>query len=161
MLFGQFQNSAYYTGVLRKTGLPDDAKIVNIGADTPYNLPHLPGIYGITTSGIPGLFNVKFGSPIALSENEVTAPILADLARLGSAGTFNVSSAAEFATFASHTPYELTVPKEAIAAGFYKKLYGLQGQSNTFYTGAAFHTHDSSLLWQFVEALLPKITQGL
>lgn len=89
------------------------------------------------------------------------AEILASVARLGAAGTFNTSSSAELATFASHTPFELTVSKEAIAGGFYKKLYNLQGQRNTYYTGAAFHTHDSSLLWQFTEALLPRILKGL
>jgi hypothetical protein len=50
------------------------------------------------------------------------------------------------------------VPTGAIKAGFYRKLYALQGRNRTFYTGAAFHTHDSSLLWQFTEALLPRIT---
>jgi hypothetical protein len=60
--------------------------------------------------------------------------------------------------YSSHTPFELTVPPEAIADGFYKKLYSLQGCRHTFYTGAAFHTHDSSLLWQFTETLLPNIT---
>ena len=38
-----------------------------------------------------------------------------------------------------------------------EKLNALQGRNRTFYTGAAFHTHDSSLLWQFTEALLPRI----
>jgi hypothetical protein len=56
--------------------------------------------------------------------------------------------------FSSHTPDELRVPAKAIKDGFYKELDGLQGQRRTYYTGAAFHTHDSTLLWQFTETLL-------
>lgn len=80
--------------------------------------------------------------------------------RLRTAGTLNTTTP-EFAAYESHTPFELTVPKEAIAGGFYKDLYALQGQRHTWYTGAAFHTHDSSLLWQFTEGLIPDILAGL
>nr|BFF21828.1 hypothetical protein GCM10025730_53490 [Promicromonospora thailandica] len=46
---------------------------------------------------------------------------------------------------------------EAVRAGFYRRLGSLQGRNRTFYSGAAFHTHDSSLIWQFTETLLPRI----
>ena len=59
--------------------------------------------------------------------------------------------------FRSHVPFELTVGTADIAAGFYRSLGALQGRNHTYYTGAAFHTHDSSLLWRFTEALLPRI----
>ena len=38
-LFSQFQNGAYYTSLVRNTGIPDDISITNVGAGTPYNLP--------------------------------------------------------------------------------------------------------------------------
>ena len=38
-LFSQFTNGAYYTALLRNTGIPDDISITGVGADTPYNLP--------------------------------------------------------------------------------------------------------------------------
>ncbi|KIJ27447.1 hypothetical protein M422DRAFT_271356 [Sphaerobolus stellatus SS14] len=56
-----------------------------------------------------------------------------------------------------HTPFELVVSKEQIAAGFYKELYGLQGARRTWWSGAAFHTHDSSLLWQFTEGIVQRM----
>ena len=49
------------------------------------------------------------------------------------------------------------VPADDIANGFYKALNSLQGRNGTFYTGAAFQTNDSSLIWSFTESLLPKI----
>jgi NAD(P)-binding Rossmann-like domain len=155
-LFGQFGNSAYYTGVLRHSGIPDNMAVTNIGADTPYHLPALPGVYSISPTGIPGLHNVKYGSPTQLSDAQVKADIVASVKRLRTAGTLPTTTP-EFAAFASHSPFELTVPTNAIKAGFYRNLYALQGRNRTYYTGAAFHTHDSSLLWQFTEALLPHI----
>jgi hypothetical protein len=156
-LFSQFGNSAYYTGLLRNTGIPDNVSVNNIGANTPYHLPVLPGVYSISPTGIPGLHSVKYGSPVQLSETQVKADIVAAVKRLKTAGTIPTATTPEFAIFASHSPFELTVPTGAIKAGFYRNLYALQGRNRTYYTGAAFHTHDSSLLWQFTEALLPRI----
>jgi flavin-dependent amine oxidoreductase len=155
-LFGQFVNTGYYTGVLRESGLPDNYAVENVGADTPYHLPVLPGTYGISPTGLPGLHNIKYGSPNSMSLEQVKADIVASLARIRAAGTLPTTPP-EFAVFSGHDPFELTVPVQAIKAGFYRDLYALQGHNRTFYTGATFHSHNSSLLWQFTEALLPRI----
>jgi hypothetical protein len=155
-LFGQFGNSAYYTGLLRGSGIPDNVSVNNIGDGTPFHLPPLPAPYSISPTGVPGLHSVKYGSPRTLPTAQVKADILAAVRRLRTAGTVDTRTP-EFAVFASHSPFELTVSPSAIKNGFYRELYGLQGRNRTFYTGAAFHTHDSSLLWQFTEALLPRI----
>jgi hypothetical protein len=152
-LFAQFRNVAYYVSLLRNTGIPDNVVIVNVGADTPYNLPVLPGAYRIQATGVPGLHTVYFGSDHPLPDAQVEAAIISTISRLGTAGT--ISTTVPYSVlFSSHTPYELRVPAKAIKDGFYKKLDGLQGQRRTYYTGAAFQTHDSSLLWEFTETLL-------
>jgi hypothetical protein len=156
-LFGQFQQGNYYTGLLRLPGVPDDMTVENIGADTPYNLAPLPGIYGISPSSVPGLFNVKFGSNVPLTDIQVTASILESLDRLQAPGTIPATRPS-FADYSSHAPFELTVAAQDIAAGFYSSLYGLQGRRSTYWTGATFQTHNSALIWQFTEALLPTIT---
>jgi hypothetical protein len=150
------QASAYYTSLLRHTGIPDNITVVNVAADTPYNLPVLPGAYQISPTTVPGLYTVLFGSDHPLPDAQVQADIISTISRLGTARTLP-TTVPYFAIFSSHTPYELTVPATAIKKGFYKELYGLQGQRRTYYTGAAFHTHDSSLLWQFTETLLPLV----
>ena len=155
-LFGQFRNSAYYTGVLRDSGIPDNLTVQNVGQDTPYHLPELPGVYAISPTGVPGLHNVKYGSAAPLPDRAVLADIQASVRRLRKAGTVPTKRP-DIATFASHTPFELTVPTAAVRAGFYRRLATLQGRNRTYYTGAAFHTHDSSLIWQFTETLLPRV----
>lgn len=158
-LFAQFLNSAYYTALLRNTKIPPNTFLTNTGSNTTYNIPVLPGLYSISPSRVPGLYDVKVGSASALSDAQVQALIVESILRLGTAGTLNdtTTTTPVFAAYASHTPFELTVSKEAIQAGFYRDLYALQGQRHTWYTGAAFHTHDSSLLWQFTEGLIPGI----
>ena len=155
-LFTQFLNSAYYTSILRDTNIPSDFRLQNTGSNTTYNLPVLPGVYSMYPTQVPGLFSAQFGSASALSDEQVQALIVESVLRLGAAGTLDATTP-EFAAYRSHTPFELTVSKEAIQGGFYKELYALQGQQHTWYTGAAFHTHDSSLLWQFTEGLIPGI----
>lgn len=157
-VLGQFQNSAYYTGVLKNTGIPRGLFIENAGQDTLYNLPKLPGVYSISESTIPGLFNFKYGSPTALSDTQVKDDIIASIRRLQEIGIATVSLP-EFATFASHTPFELTVPSRSIDQGFYRHLYSLQGYRNTYYSGAAFHVQDTSMLWRFTEDLLVTVLQ--
>jgi hypothetical protein len=155
-LFGRFRPGYYYTGLLRLPGVPDSTTVRNVGADTPNNIAVLPGIYRITRSSVPGLFDLKYGSTTPLSAAQVKANVLADVDRLQTAGTLPATSPS-FAAFRSHSPFELTVSADDIAGGFYRRLNALQGHRHTFYNGGAFHTHDSSLLWQFTEGLLPRI----
>ena len=158
-LFERFSSKYYYAGVLRNTSIPPTAEIQNARADTPYNVPTFPTIYGFSPTRIPGLINVKYGSDNELSDAEAKANILAAVERLQELGTINQTSKPEFVVFSNHSPFELNVPARDIQEGFYKKLYALQGKRETYYTGAAFHTHDSSLLWNYTEAyVIPGVT---
>jgi len=86
-LFAQFRNSAYYTSLIRHSGIPDNVTVVNVGAETPYNLPVLPGAYVIQPTTVPGLHAVLFGSDHPLPDAEVEADIVSTSSRLGTAGT--------------------------------------------------------------------------
>jgi hypothetical protein len=68
------------------------------------------------------------------------------------------SSNPEFVAFSSHVSSQLEVAPAAIANGFYKGLYGLQGQRNISYTSAPFQSRKFSVIWRFMEGLLPIIT---
>jgi hypothetical protein len=155
-LFSQFSTSGYYTALIRNSSIPDSVVVQNIGADTLHNLPILPGIYRINPTGIPGLQNVLYGSPTSLSSDQVKRDIIESVRRLNKAGTLPTTTP-EFPVFSTHSPFEFTVSSSAIQEGFYKKLNALQGRRHMFYNGAAFHTHDSSMLWQFTEVLLPHV----
>ncbi|HEV7960926.1 MAG TPA: FAD-dependent oxidoreductase [Actinoplanes sp.] len=155
-VFGQFISGAYYTGVVRLSGLPADLSLANAAAETPYHLPPLPGLYGVSPTGIPDLYNVKYGSPSPLPEEQVRRDIRTEIERVAKAGTYPVVFQ-DLEVFSSHTPFELHVTPEAIAGGFYRRLNALQGHNRTYYSGAAFHSHNSTRIWAGTETLLPSI----
>lgn len=158
-LFCEFLNTGYYTSLVSNTGLPANFSSLSVGADTPFNIPTLPGVYMVSATAIEGVFDIKYGSPDSLPDYYVKQEIMAYVKKLQKNGfAEKVNGQPEFVRFNSHTPFELTVPPEQIANGFYKDLYALQGYRNTWYTGAAFHTQDSSMLWNFTDAyVLPDL----
>lgn len=160
-LFTQFFHSAFYTGVLRNTGLPTNASIHAVGPDKAHSVPDLPGIYALNPNSESGLFQVYYGSPRELPVDEVKADIIESVQRVQRARNITSKSVPDFPVFENHTPFNMMVSNKAIQDGFYEKLYELQGQRHTFYNGASFHTQDSSVLWQFTEQLLPRILAQL
>lgn len=156
-LFSRFRQGNYYTALVRLPGVPDAMSVQNIGADTPYNIPPLPAAYSLLASHVPGLFNVKYASHTPLSDDVVRASMLESIVRLQATGTIPPTHPV-FVDYSSHTPFELTVSAAEIAGGFYSSLYALQGRRSTYWNGAAFHDHNSALLWQFTERLIPAIT---
>lgn len=158
-LFNRFSSKGYYTGIVRDPGIPPIYLYQNAAADTPYNVPRFPGLYSLTPTRIPGLIDFKYGSDTVLPDAQVKSNIIADLERLHQVGTFNKTIKPEIFIYSNHSPFELNVPAKDIADGFYRKLYALQGKRQTYYTGAAFQSHDSSLIWNYTEAyVIPGIT---
>ncbi|KAI1499410.1 FAD/NAD(P)-binding domain-containing protein [Biscogniauxia marginata] len=147
-LFGQFFANGYYTGVLNNTGIT--GTLYATGPGQPYNVPTLPGPYSITTTQ-EGLTQVYYGSPQVLSDDEVNADIISNIQRVQRAKGIPDDVEPDWLAFHSHAPFNLMVSNEAIRDGFYRDLYDLQGQRNTFYNGAAWHTQDSSVLWEFTD----------
>lgn len=153
-LFGQFKNTGYWTSLVKNTGLPAGFNTISVGANTPYNLPNVPLVYTVVPTAVDGIFDIKYGSQSSLPDDHVRREILSYVKKLQGNGFAEkvCGEEPEFVRFNSHTPFELTVSPEKIRGGFYKQLYGLQGYRGTWYTGAAFHTQDSSLLWNFTES---------
>lgn len=157
-LFGQFNNTYYYTVLARIDGLPPGTAILNRADNVPYGLPPMPAVYILNPTPVPGLFDILYGSEGFMSEEEVKEDMTQSVQRLQT-GDLN-AGAPEFVLYKVHRPFELTVPPDAIANGFYRELQGLQGRRRTLYTGAAFEAYDSSRIWRFTEALLQSMLQG-
>lgn len=132
-----------------------------MGTNTPYNLPVLPAAYDITPTSAPGLhlFQSTTNDNQRISDQQMEYDVVASIKRMRAAGTLpsTNASAPQFAIFSSHTPFEVYVPARTIASGFYNRLFALQGKKNTYWTGAAFVAHDSTLIWEYTETLLAQI----
>lgn len=159
-VFGTYTNEGYWTALLNNTGLPDNIVINNIGVNTPYDIPIYPAASVFSATAQPGLFNAEYASPYNLSDEYVKSEILAALGRFQIPNVTTTPEKAEWAVFTSHTPFFEHVTAEQIKRGFYKKAMGLQGHRGTWYTGAAWQAHDSSMIWNFTETILPAIVKG-
>ena len=160
-LFGQFFGSGYYTGVLNNTSLPQTASLANIDAGMPDNIPHLPAAYSFEPSPATNLTQVYYGSPSIQSSRQVKSEIFATLKRVQK-GLNVPTSKADFVIFSNHAPFNLRVSTDAIKDKFYEKLFALQGERNTYYTGAAWQTQASNVLWEFSQNwLLPRVVASL
>ncbi|OGM45217.1 hypothetical protein ABOM_005824 [Aspergillus bombycis] len=152
-IFTQFTGTFWYSSLIRN--IYHSAPSINNNAhDTPYNLPILPGVYSLRNTDVPGLNWVLYGSSTFMHNEEVKKDIVDSLLRIRHP---NVAvREPEIVAFKSHSPYELTVPVQAIRDGFYRKLDALQGHRGTYYTGAALTAHESHTIWGFTEKLLLK-----
>lgn len=153
--FAKFRATTYTTAILQVTGLPQTIQFVNSGTDTPYNVSPIPGTYVFVPTSNPSLRLAYLGGGSSGGEGkgeegggeeklpfDTVKRIMTDnVLSLRNAG-YDVS-VPEIRAYSNHYPFGLRVSADEIAGGFYKELYGLQGYRGTYYSGAAFHAHDS------------------
>lgn len=158
-LFGQFSNSYYWTGIVRNSGVLSNTSFANVNPAGQYGIPSPPSTIAILASGARDLHEVFYNSATSLSDDAVKDNILADIAKLVTAGGFPAGARPQFVAFQNHQPFQLTVPTSAIAGGSYTNLSMIQGKTNTWWTGATWAAHSSSLIWDFTERkIIPAIT---
>jgi hypothetical protein len=158
-VFSKFNYTSYYTAVVSNAGLPN-VQVINTQLEREYELPVLPGIFAINPTNIPAGHDIYYGTPDSrpLTDEFVKSQMILAVNKFrNKSGLPNINP--EFAIFAGHVPFDMRPSTKDITAGFYKRLNALQGRNNMYYNGAAFHTYDSSALWEFTETLLPKFTE--
>ncbi|KAL2066356.1 hypothetical protein VTL71DRAFT_2427 [Oculimacula yallundae] len=150
-LFSKFSAIGYWAGVAKIPDLRNGVQ--NVGINTPYNQAPIPHCSMFQyNAGALDYFTAAVGfDTLNYTEASSQAIVRADLKRLEAAGGVPVGSA-EKVTFpfsSDHGPFNLRVTPQEIGAGFYEKLIGFEGKRNTYWTGAAFASHDSALIWNY------------
>jgi hypothetical protein len=162
-LFRQFEGIGYYTSIIRNAGA-GTALVQSIALDEPYALPPMPVIFNIVpVPANPSLSRVYYGTKLGqiVSDKEAKAAVVADLKRYQKKNGIKPTEP-EFIAFSNHSPYNLQVSGEATKNGFYRDLYALQGERNTFWSGATWKAQDSSSTWAFTKNIvLPKLMKSL
>ncbi|PYI14809.1 amine oxidase, flavin-containing superfamily [Aspergillus violaceofuscus CBS 115571] len=151
-LFGQFNNTCYYTSVAHVPGLPVGMLVLNRATDTPYHIPPQPAVYAMRPTQSPNLTSILYGSVDHMSEADVKEHMTQSVLQLRHAGI--PVQAPEFVAYSDHSPFLLTVSADAIRGGFYRDQNALQGHRNTYYMSASFNTHDSAQVWRFIDETL-------
>lgn len=155
-LFGKFRYAQYYSGLLNKTGIPSDTNLNSYAPSLKYTVPIPPAIYSLGQTGIPGLMNVHYVTTnTQTTDAEIEASIIAQVKKVSLAG--KDASNPEMVAKTNHKPFMLHVSSDEIKNGFYKDLLALQGKKRTWYVSATLHAHDSSLIWRYMESLLPNL----
>ncbi|KAF3037580.1 hypothetical protein E8E11_002873 [Didymella keratinophila] len=162
-IFSQLQGFGYYTSIIRNAG-PVNVTLQNLAIDQPYALPPRPGFDNCNPTGVnPSLSLCFYGTKLGqvFSDDEVKAAMITDLKRYQAVNGLNTKEP-EFVVFSNHSPYWLMASAEAAKAGFYRKMYALQGKRNTFWTGATWRVQDSSASWKYTkDIVLPALLATL
>ncbi|KAI3401829.1 hypothetical protein diail_8207 [Diaporthe ilicicola] len=161
-LFEQWSNVPYFVGVTTQTGLPNLTNFINVDTSSVGNLPTIPYVWRLETVGVPGYQTVKVvgEADSTLAQGLVYDAVTKIDKSLASLDLGGSSGPAEniFAAWEEHALLGLNVPTGSIKAGFYRSLYELQGRRNTYWTGNAWASDYSPLLWAFTEKrVLPDI----
>lgn len=157
-VFSQLSGAnGYWTGLVTNVGLNQSFTYWNAAANTPFNIPVLPALYALTPTGVlDDVWMLKFSADTpALTDDQVRDYIRAEIRRLQHANCVSCTEI-EFLILISHSPFMLHASSDKIREGFLGRLSALQGGfgGSMFYSGAAFHTHYSSLLWRFNEEVV-------
>lgn len=154
-LFGQWANVPYYIGVLAKTGLTDQTTFLNANLSSPDTLPRAPLVWRLETVGVPGYQITKV---IGEASSQAAQRLVTDAVTRLDRSLQTDGTKTEFVRWEEHDNLQLHVSPAALAQGFYKQLYSCQGKRSTWYTGNAWATDYSSLLWAFTEQrILPSL----
>lgn len=161
-LFSKFTWETLYVAVVGKTDLPSDVNGIRDAPDnaTNYYLPGGDFVDAYTRAGKKDLWTTRVIGRANLTAQKARSMMKQVFGKIDEAGTYDVSEP-DILAFASHG---LTVPKVSpkdLKAGFYQKLYALQGQRNTFWTGLSWAPDYTPILWDFTEKLFPQILAGI
>jgi hypothetical protein len=161
----EFSNINTWTCILNGTGLPLDTGYQLVDTAAEAGIPALPETLGISQSGIADVEARAFWWSTAndLTKDQVESSLLRTAYFVQ--GAMNATSPAgqkpTINGLLAHAPYFLYPSPEAVAKGFYKEMNGLQGQYNTYWTGAAWESESSEAIWSFTKLrMLPALLKS-
>ncbi|KAE9365770.1 amino oxidase [Stipitochalara longipes BDJ] len=150
-----------YCGIVTSPSLPINGSLVNTpSAAVPANYVSFPSPPFVVRYQYLGDNNFRI---LVTGTENYTVPLAQSLARstfntLAATGDIPQGSNLTFAAFEEHTTTRQPIPSEEVRNGFYGKLYALQGQISTFYTGRSWTGQFTTILWEFNDQwMLPRL----
>jgi hypothetical protein len=165
-VFSQYiTTNGYWTGLVKGVGLNQTVGNRNAAVHMPFNIPVLPALYHLSPVGVlDDVWWIKFGANNpTMTDAEVKSYVERQITTMQTANNVSITKP-EWLIFETHTPFHLQVAPQAIEDGFFRNLTALQGglDGTMFYSGAAFHTQYSTLLWRFnEEVVIPQMLKSV
>ena len=175
-IFTSWGINRVYAGIVTHPALPDNYSFVNYPSSVVPNnwieLPSTPFVVRYEYMGgrnfrtlVTGTQTPEFDEEKAQAlAKETFKGLLQDVVRSVNpeGAREHQDEALEAIAWADHTTIHPHVSADEIRAGFFRKLYALQGRRSTFYTGGAFAADFSTFLWEYNDQyLLPKLVSSL
>ncbi|KAF2469212.1 fumarate reductase/succinate dehydrogenase flavo protein-like protein [Lindgomyces ingoldianus] len=166
-VFRTLKYTTVYAGLVKHPSLQKGTAYSNIVlAAAPNNYSVYPSIAQVGKIGQQVGSNDLF-SFTAVGTDKDNSESMKELVRKAVAsmvaqGTIpDTNGTVNFEVFADHGAIHSRVSTEQLKEGFIQKQLVLQGKRSTWYTGAAFSSGYSTVLWAYNELLLPKMVEGL
>jgi hypothetical protein len=160
-LFSKFRSRGHYCGVFRNPGLDPSIQFVNVATSNgSMGVGDLPGPFQFYPAPmIPGAFFMCYGTKRHMSAERAKKLFEGQLGRMRDNKIIGQGET-EWLVWHDFSPNGLRVTPENIREGFYRKLYALQGQRLTWWSGAAWTSQDSASVWQFTNGVLDSMKGG-
>lgn len=160
-LFSKFSGFGYFAGVVSNPGFPDNTGFHNVASNNSgFHTPKLPAVFVINNTPLPDkVRTVYYGTPqgIHIDKSNAARMALDDLDRLVASQGYGHAKT-KLLDWVAHGPFNIQVSAEDIKNGFYARLYALQGQRSTFWSGSTWTAQDSATIWGYTKnVVLPLI----
>ncbi|KAF7594764.1 hypothetical protein BBP40_008471 [Aspergillus hancockii] len=167
-LLSKFTYTNEYTGLVNNAAFAPNWSYFNLPATAaPHNYLALPNpsfTARIDYLGGDNLFRVTVVGDHTLNAAGAQRLVQNDFHTLRQAGRLRKTgndTELNWVDFAAHGPMHARVSVADVKDGFFQKLYALQGERSTWWTGGAFSVNFQTTLWEFDELLFPDLLKGL
>jgi hypothetical protein len=150
-----------YCGIVTSSSLPINGSLVNIpSAAVPADYLVFPTPPFVVRYQFLGDTNFRI---LLTGTENYTLPLAQQLTNntfgtLQGAGDIPQGANLTIRALEEHTTTKQAIPAQAVKDGFYGKLYKLQGQRSTFYTGRSWTGQFTTILWEFNDQwMLPRL----
>ncbi|KAH8904836.1 FAD/NAD(P)-binding domain-containing protein [Coniochaeta sp. PMI_546] len=159
-LFAKFRGYGYFAGAVSNPDLPEDTSFLNVAVNNSgFNTPRLPAIFALSDTPLPNKTRLVYYGTQPDIDHKVAALIcLNDIDSLVHKLGYGHAKTKLLAWY-PHGPFNIGVGPDDIRKGFYAKLYALQGQRNTYWSGSTWQAQDSTQIWTYTKTLIDIVSQ--
>ncbi|KAJ5723427.1 hypothetical protein N7488_001462 [Penicillium malachiteum] len=157
-ILSKLSGKHFYAGVVNNTGLETGYAYTNVGKNTLYNAPDVPGVVEIAAATTPGYFFYWYNSVDPQSQGDIEQATR-DIIKWLQSETGVEAIEPTFQDFVDFSPFHLSPPTYDIADDWYGKMKDLQGHRNTWYISALFVV-GSTHIWNNTRNMLPEIIEA-
>lgn len=162
-VFSKWEWTTVHAGIVSNPSLPISYSLTNNVPTNWISLPETPFVGRFDYLGDDN-FRVLITGSSDYDSTQAQALVRKSLQLLADAGTIPNLGTEQLnvKAWANHGAVSLRVSGAELAAGHITEQYALQGQRNTYYTGAAWSAQFTTILWEYNnQYLLPKLLAEL